>query len=190
MNIAGWEERYRSGESGKEESPTILLVETVQSLAPGTAIDLACGAGRNALYLAECGWKVTAVDASDTAIRLVRQRAAARGLHVHTRVADLTAPTFTLFPETVDLILVAYYLQRDLFAKIKASVRLRGLVVAIVHTPEPGEAWSEKRARFGELREFFTGWDLLWDYEGPSRDPAHRRPVAEIVARRRIAEPL
>jgi len=189
MDIAGWEERYRSGESGKEESPTILLVETIQGLAPGTAIDLACGSGRNALYLAERGWNVTAVDGSDTAIRLVQQRAAARGLHVPTQVADLAAPEFTLLPETFDLILVAYYLQRDLFTKVKASVRPRGVVVAIVHTPEPGEAWSEKRARSGELREFFAGWELLWDYEGPSRDPAHRRPVAEIVARRRIAEP-
>jgi tellurite methyltransferase len=189
MDIAGWEGRYRSGESGKEESPTILLVETAQSLARGTAIDLACGAGRNALYLAERGWKVTAVDGSDTAIRLVQQRAAARRLHVTTQVADLTAPTFTLLPETFDLILVAYYLQRDLFAKVKISVRPRGVVVAIAHTPEPGEAWTEKRARSGELRGFFDGWEVLWDYEGPSRDPAHRRPVAEIVARRRIAEP-
>src|SRR5215467_7689672 len=106
MDIAGWEERYRSGESGKEESPTILLVETMQGLAPGTAIDLACGSGRNALYLAERGWNVTAVDGSDTAIRLVQQRAAARGLHVPTQVADLAAPEFTLLPETFDLILV------------------------------------------------------------------------------------
>ena len=37
----------------------------------------------------------------------------------------------------------------------------------------------------GELREFFKGWELLWEYEGPSRDPAHRRPVAELVARRK-----
>jgi hypothetical protein len=108
---------------------------------------------------------------------------------VTTQVADLTAPTFTLLPETFDLILVAYYLQRDLFAKVKISVRPRGVVVAIAHTPEPGEAWTEKRARSGELRGFFDGWEVLWDYEGPSRDPAHRRPVAEIVARRRIAEP-
>jgi hypothetical protein len=58
------------------------------------------------------------------------------------------------------------------------------VVVAIVHTPEPGEAGSEKRAAPGELRGFFSGWEILWDYEGPSRDPAHRRPVAEIAARR------
>ena len=184
MDIAGWEERYRSGASGREEAPTILLVETVEKLVPGTAIDLACGAGRNALYIAERGWEVTAVDGSKRAIELVRERSASRGLHVRTEVADLTAPNFTIQPDVFDLVLIAYYLQRDLFAKAKAAVRRGGVVVAIVHTPEPGETWSEKRARPGELPGFFRDWEILWEYEGPSRDPAHRRPVAEIVARK------
>ena len=184
MDIAGWEEMYRSGERGNEDAPTILLVEAVEKIAPGTAIDLACGAGRNAIYLAERGWTVTAVDGSERAIELLEERVAARGLRVHTRVSDLTSPDFTMPPNTFDLVLIAYYLQRDLFAKAKAAVRPGGAVIAIVHTPEPGKPWSEKRAAPGELRTFFEGWDILWEYEGPSRDPAHKRPVAEIVAQR------
>jgi tellurite methyltransferase len=184
MDIAGWEEKYRSGDRGKEEKPTALVVETAEKLAPGTAIDLACGAGRHALYLADYGWTVTAVDGSETAVELVRRRAAAHGLDVHARVADLTDSAFALPQETFDLIVIAYYLQRDLFANVKAAARPGGVVVAIVHTLEPGETWSEKRAAPGELRKFFSGWEILWDYEGPSRDPAHRRPVAEIAARR------
>jgi len=184
MDIAGWDERYRSGERGNEDAATLLVVEVAERLAPVTAIDLACGAGRNALYLAERGWEVTAVDGSEKAIELVQERAVARGLHVHTKVVDLTAPHFILTPEAFDLTLIAYYLQRDLFPKVKAAVRPGGTVLAIAHTPEPGETWSEKRVRPGELRGFFNDWELLWDYEGPSRDPAHRRPVAEIVARR------
>ncbi len=190
MDIAGWEERYRSGERGREDSPTILVVEIAEKLVPGTAIDLACGAGRNALYLAEQGWAVTAVDGSKEAVALVQQRSAARGLQVHTKVADLTDPTFTMPPDAFDLVLIAYYLQRDLFAKVKAAVRPGGVVVAIAHTPEPGEEWSEKRAAPCELRGFFNGWELLWEYEGPSRDPAHRRPVAEIVAQRVVSRAL
>jgi SAM-dependent methyltransferase len=187
VDIAGWEEKYRSGERGAEDAPTILIVEIAKQLSPGTAIDLACGAGRNALYLAERGWMVTAVDGSETAVELVRRRSAARGLDVQTKRADLTAATFTMPPDAFDLILIGYYLQRDLFAKAKTAVHPGGVVVAIAHTPEPGEKWSEKRAAPGELRTFFNGWDLLWDYEGPSRDPAHRRPVAEIVARRIVS---
>jgi SAM-dependent methyltransferase len=189
MDITGWEERYRSGASGREESPTVLVVETAEKLAPAIAIDLACGAGRNALYLAERGWTVTAIDGSLTAIELLRKRSAARRLDVQTQVADLTAPNFMLPPEAFDLVVIAYYLQRNLFAAVKAATRPNGVLVAIAHTPEPGETWSEKRARPGELRGFFAGWDILWDYEGPSRDPAHRRPVAEIVARRLVAAP-
>ncbi len=188
MDIAGWEEKYRSSERGEEDAPTILVVEVAKKLAAGTAVDLACGAGRNALYLAAQGWAVTAVDGSKTAIELLAMRAAERALQIHTKVADLTAPTFTMAPDAFDLVLIAYYLQRDLFAKAKAAVQPGGVIVAIAHTPEPGEQWSEKRARPGELREFFHGWEVLWEYEGPSRDPAHRRPVAEIVARRAVGQ--
>jgi SAM-dependent methyltransferase len=161
MDIAGWEEKYRSEERGKEEAPTALVVEIAAKLATGSAID-----------------------GSEKAIELVQLRSATRGLQVHTKVADLTAPDFTLQPAEFDLVLIAYYLQRDLLAKVKAAVRPSGVVVAIAHTPESGEKWSEKRAAPGELRNLFNGWELLWEYEGPSRDPAHRRPVAEIVARR------
>ena len=185
MDIAGWEKLYRSGERGKEDAPTILLVETVEKLPAGRAIDLACGAGRNAVYLAERGWTVTAVDGSERAVELVEQRAAASGVRVHTRVNDLTSPDCSMPPDAYDLVLIAYYLQRDLFAKAKAAVRPGGVIIAIVHTPEPGQPWSEKRAVPGELRTFFEDWDILWEYEGPSRDPAHKRPVAEIVAQRR-----
>lgn len=184
MDIAGWEERYRSVEQPQQEQPTILLVETAANLVPGTAIDLACGAGRNALYLAEKGWKVTAVDGSTTAIEIVRQRAAERGLALQTEVADLTGPSFNLPQDAFDLIVIAYYLQRDLLARVKTVVRPGGVVLAIAHTPEAGESWNYKRAAPGELRGFFSGWEILHDYEGPSRDPAHHRPVAEIVARR------
>jgi SAM-dependent methyltransferase len=184
MEIAGWEAMYRSGERGKEGEPTALVVETAAKLKPGVAIDLACGGGRNALYLAEKGWTVTAIDGAQTAVELVKQRAFARGLHVKAQVADLSAETSTLPEDAFDLVVVAYYLQRDLFAKAKRAVRAGGLIVAIVHTPSSGEEPNYKRAAPGELRGFFTGWEVLHDYEGPSRDPAHHRPVAEIVARR------
>lgn len=183
MDIQDWEKRYRSGETGGEE-PTALLVERAAKLMPGSAIDLACGAGRNALYLAERGWSVTAVDGSAEAIQLLQTRGAERGLAVDARVADLTSADFTLAPNAFDLAVIAFYLQRDLFPKVKTAVRPGGLVLAIAHLPEAGEPWNEKRAASGELRRAFEGWEILWEYEGPSRDPAHKRPVAEIAARR------
>lgn len=184
MDILGWEQHYREGKRGREDHPTILLVETEARLNSGTAIDLACGTGRNALFLAEKGWAVTAIDGSETAIATAKQRAASHGLPVKAEVADLTAPDFQIPYGQFDLIVIAYYLQRDLIEQAKNAVKASGVILAIAHTPEPGEEWTPKRAKPGELRSFFTGWELLHDYEGASRDPAHRRPVAEIVARR------
>lgn len=183
MDIAGWERMYHSGERGSEDAPTRLLVETAANLIAGTAIDLACGAGRNALFLAEQGWTVTALDGSPTAIEILKTRAQERGVSISAEVADLSAPDFALPQKAFDLIVIAYYLQRDLFAKVKSALRPNGVVLAIVHTPETGEAATSKRAALGELRGFFADWEILHYYEGVSRDPAHRRPVAEIVAR-------
>jgi SAM-dependent methyltransferase len=156
MDIAGWEKMYGSGERGSEDQPTHLLLDTAANLPPGTAIDLACGTGRNALFLAELGWRVTAIDGSETAIRTLRERAAARGLSVTTLVADLTNPDFALPDNAFDLIVVAYYLQRDLLQKIGPALRERGLALVIVHIPGPGEQPSYKRASRGELRSFFA----------------------------------
>jgi len=61
-----------------------------------------------------------------------------------------------MLPDAYHLVLIAYYLQRDLFAKVKTTVRPGGVVAAIVHTPDTGERWSAKRARPGELRGFFN----------------------------------
>jgi tellurite methyltransferase len=184
MDIAGWENMYRIGERGSEEHPTALLVETAQERSPGTALDLACGTGRNALYLAEIGWQVIAIDGSASAVDEVKKRAASRELNVIAEVADLTSPTLSLPEDAFDLVVIAYYLQRDLYPIAKTAVRPGGLLLAIAHTAEPGETPSPKRVNSGELRSLFDEWEILYEYEGPSRDPAHRRPVSELVARR------
>lgn len=187
MDIAGWENLYRTGERGLEEHPTALLVETVAKLRPGKSADLACGTGRNSFYLAERGWQVVAIDGSDTAIAELRRRAAERKLDIDAQAADLNE--FVLPANQFDLIVIAFYLQRDLFPAAKAAVRPGGVVIAIAHIPESTEDSSPKRAQPGELRAIFSDWQILHDYEGPSRDPAHRRPVAEIAARRPAHQP-
>lgn len=184
MDIVGWESMYGSGERGQEDHPTALLVETAPKLSAGVAIDLACGTGRNALYLAKHGWSVTALDGSETAIAIAGKRASERGLTLRAEVADLTASSFALPKERFDLVVIAYYWQPDLFPVAKASVRSGGAILTIAHTASPGEEASKKRAEPGQLLRIFSGWEILHHYEGPSRDPAHRKPVAEIVARR------
>jgi SAM-dependent methyltransferase len=184
MELAGWDERYRAVRDAPWEEPTPLLVQTAVDLKPGRALDLACGTGRNALWLAEHGWNVTAVDGSQVAIEILRQRAAERGLQIETCVADLEAGAYRIEPSSWDLIAICYYLQRALFEPAKRGVVPGGVVLAIVHIPEPGEEPTRFSAPRGELASYFQGWEILHSYEGQPRDAAHRRSVAEIVARR------
>ncbi|HVB86998.1 MAG TPA: methyltransferase domain-containing protein [Candidatus Dormibacteraeota bacterium] len=187
MEISAWNERYRSGAHAASDfntEPSPLLVATVSNLPPGNALDLASGAGRNALWLAEHGWKVTAVDGSSAAIEALRNRADQAHLAINTHVADLERHEFAIAPSAWDLIAIGYYLQRDLFEPAKAGVVPGGVLISIVHITEPGEEPTGHRLRPSELVKYFDGWEVLHYAEGKPNDPVHKRACAEIVARR------
>jgi SAM-dependent methyltransferase len=186
MEIRDWDKRYRLREhaSDFEAGPTPLVMKTARALQPGRALDLASGAGRNTLWLAEHGWQVTAVDGAPSAIEVLRARSLERGLNVEAVVADLEKDEFEIEPCQWDLVLKCYYLQRNLFEPAKRGVAAGGLLISIVHMNEPGEADGPFRLRPGQLEKYFTGWEILHLREGKADDPAHRRAVAEIVARR------
>jgi len=187
MEIGGWDERYRSGERTAEDldaAPAPLLVETAKKLAPGKALDLACGTGRNALWLAEHGWNVTAVDGSPVAMDILRNRVSERGVMVNMRVANLEKFEYLIEPSSWNLVAICYYLQRDLFEPAKQGVVPGGILISIVHITEPGEEPTGHRLRPGELEAYFQGWEILHHREGRPNDAARQRSVAEIVARR------
>jgi len=201
--VIGWDERYRRGEhAGPEPDP---LLEIALShfrgarSSPGAApraLDLACGAGRHALRLAEAGFAVTAVDASAVAVEMLRECARSRGLRVDARVADLEAGEFPFEPEAFHLVCDFFYLQRDLFPLIREGLRPGGLFVAAIHTedddPRLRPFSTEFLLRPGELREEFAGWRLLHYEEAKGVDEAAgpgRRRTARLVARRPNAGP-
>jgi tellurite methyltransferase len=187
MDIQSWDERYKTAARPREDleaPPTPLVVRIAEALRPANALDLACGAGRNALWLAERGWKVTAVDGSASAINILRTRARERGLDVVSRVADLEAAEYKIAPAVWDLILIAYYLQQDLIESAKAGLKPGGVIIVIVHITAQGEEPTKHRLLPGELIRHFQGWETLHCFEGQPEDAAHRRAVAEIVARR------
>ncbi|MFM7204233.1 MAG: class I SAM-dependent methyltransferase [Myxococcota bacterium] len=75
---ARWNEKYRNGSHQEPEQPPALLLELLPTLERGRALDLACGRGRNALWLAQEGFRVQAVDLSGVALEQLRARADAR----------------------------------------------------------------------------------------------------------------
>lgn len=126
-----WNRRFAEG--GFEpfpDDPAQWLVEhepLLRALAPGRALDVACGNGRNALHLARLGFEVDAVDVSDFAIERLREAAEQRELPIDARVVDLELDP--LPQSAYDVVIDVDYLQRDLFAALEAALRPGGVLV-------------------------------------------------------------
>ncbi|MHB1527587.1 MAG: class I SAM-dependent methyltransferase [Candidatus Dormibacteria bacterium] len=103
MSSEHWDQRF--AERPWISHPDPLLTEVAGELAPGRAIDLGCGPGRNAIWLAERGFQVTGVDASAVGLRQARERAAAAGVHLDLVLADLRS--YLVSESTFDLAVVA-----------------------------------------------------------------------------------
>ena len=106
MQREDWDVRYSERGLLWSAEPNRSLVAEVAGLAPGRALDLACGEGRNALWLAERGWEVTGVDFSPVAIEKARSRSADVGATVEFVCADLLE--YRPEPEAFDLVVVLY----------------------------------------------------------------------------------
>jgi SAM-dependent methyltransferase len=177
-----WDSHY-SNVDALDFTPAPQLVEVADRLPPGRALDLACGHGRNAIYLATLGWRVTAVDRAAVAIRLLRERSS--GLDVDARVADLEGGEFPIEPASFGLICDFFYLQRNLFPSIREGVEPGGLFVGAIHLLDRTAVPARNPAfqlQPGELREEFAGWKILFYSEG--LEPGKSRRAARIVARR------
>lgn len=106
MDAATWNRRYAATELVWSAAPNQFVVAETVGLPPGRALDLAAGEGRNALWLAEQGWQVTAVDFSSVAIEKARRIAAGAGAIVDWRVGDVLR--YRSPAGGFDLVLVAY----------------------------------------------------------------------------------
>jgi len=89
MKSDDWNRRYAAAELDWSAGPNRLFAAEVADLPAGRALDLACGRGRNAIWLAEQGWDVTAVDYAEVALEKARAIAARRGVAPHFVHADL-----------------------------------------------------------------------------------------------------
>ncbi|MFL6447211.1 MAG: class I SAM-dependent methyltransferase [Bryobacteraceae bacterium] len=187
MKIEGWDQRYQADIGTSDDAvpePTPLVQRFLTAARPGSALDLAAGTGRNAIWLAQHGWEVTAVDGSSTAIEILQKRSARLGVSVRAVIADLQSGEYLIEPACWDAITICYYLQRNLLEPAKRGVRPGGILIVIVHITEGDEQPTESRLKPGELARYFGRWEILHNYEGNPNDPEHRRAAAEIVARR------
>ncbi len=131
-----WNRRYSISDFVWTVNPNQFVVAETEDLRPGRAVDLACGEGRNAIWLAERGWEMTAVDFSEVAIEKGRRLAQSRGARVEWVVADLA--TYELFPDFYDLVLVCYLQipepeRRSVIDQARRAVAPGGTFVWIAH---------------------------------------------------------
>jgi len=209
---AAWDERFRSGDHASEDpdpfltkldeyfdafggsppaadrssplNPETAAPEARRAAAPEArrAMDLACGAGRNAVYLAQRGWHVTACDISIEGLRAARALAQKRGVHLRLFCQDLE--TMQLPPARFDLILCFFYLQRDLFPQIKTALRPGGLIVYKTYTTDqlrfPGRPRHPTHMlRPQELLDEFRDFRVLIYQE-----TVQNRGVAQLIAQK------
>lgn len=90
MDASAWDARYEASDRVWSSGPNAFVAAETEDLAPGRVLDLACGEGRNAIWLAQRGWRVTAVDFSRVAVARGRARAGELQLDIEWHVGDVT----------------------------------------------------------------------------------------------------
>lgn len=150
------------------------------------ALDIACGTGRDAVFLAFQGFDVEGWDILPDALERCEDLAVRNGVSVRTDFRDVEAHGQIIAPEAYDLIICVNFLHRPLLPHIAAGVRPGGLV-AYETFVEPQRERFGKPAREahvlkpGELSTWFVGWEILTCREGPA---GPRRIAAGLIARK------
>lgn len=150
-------------------------------------LDLACGGGRNGIYLATLGVPVVLCDISEEALFRARALALEQGVAPDFRVLDLEkSGTSPLEEDTCGGMIVFRYLHRPLIPAIKATIRSKGILIYETFTVDQIRYGKPTNPDYllqsGELRQWFADWEILQYYEGLQPDP--ERAVAQLVCRK------
>lgn len=184
---------------GSEPSIDLVLFVQSEKIAPGPALDLGCGDGRNSLYLAELGFDVTGIDISTVAITKLRTEATRRGVEITAILGDVRDHTY--LPQHYHLIVANTILDHiadeqegnELAKAIQCTLLPEGYLFVSVHTTEDpgyrGESSSntaqhvKRYFRPGELKDLFAGVKILRYHEEIVLDRRHGQPHYHSVAR-------
>ncbi len=122
-----WDAKYENEVYLFGKNPVPFLKENLNLLPKGKALDIAMGEGRNGVFLAAHGFDVTGLDISEVGLQKAHRLAKENGVSIKTQVVDLEKAS--LEKNSYDVILMMYYMQRDLFDQIKEALKPGGMVV-------------------------------------------------------------
>ncbi len=192
-----WDQRYTQGAYRDRDHPSEILARTCtdgtlpvveNALRVPRALDVACGAGRNARYLAGLGYAVDAVDISAVALARGRELAARAGLTVNWLEADLESAASGWLPgATYDLIVVIRYLNLPLVSELGRHLIAGGILLCETHLQTQASVAGPRGARFraapGALAQAAQGLQILVSEEGLLTDPDGRTAcLARLIA--------
>jgi SAM-dependent methyltransferase len=155
-----WDERYRSRPKVWSGRPNPQLVAEASGLKPGHALDLGCGEGADALWLASRGWTVTALDVS--AVALERAAAHARGTGHDGNIKWVEQDLATWVPEEQYELVSAQFLHSTLLPwqqalrLAAAAVRIGGTLLIVGHHPEGLPTWGNHQS----AEKYFTAEEV------------------------------
>lgn len=189
-----WDERFARGQYAGRTHASALLSDWLDALPPGRALDVACGAGRNAIHLAAAGYDVDAVDISTAGLERGAQTARARRVDVCWHAADLDAePVGSSLPEgEYDLIAVMRYVNLPLLEHLATRLRPGGYLVTEQHLRTRrdvvGPRNPDYRVGANALLAAASTLRVVWYREGLVTDPDDRpAALAQLIACREPA---
>lgn len=181
-----WEKRYGAKASSPVADPSLFLQQQCQRLPIGRVLDVACGDGRNALYLARQNFVVDAVDIAFAGLIRAKREAQRRALHLCLLQADLE--TMVLPSCRYEVVVNVRYLNRQLLARLKRAVRVGGMVVFETFLREQAELGHPRNPDFllerGELRHLFGGFEILVYQEGRFHTERDEAFLVRMLAQR------
>lgn len=176
-----WDEKYSRPTFIYGKSPVQFLAENYQYIPyEGTVLDMGMGEGRNAVFLAQKGYKVTGVDISSVAVKKSYLLAQEFGVKIKGVVASLS--DYQIAPGTFDAIICFYYVDRALVEKIKTWLKPGGILIYEAHTTreknkkKTADADGETYLNEQELLKLFPGMRVL-KYEEPLHEKEFRSSI-------------
>jgi SAM-dependent methyltransferase len=178
VDAHAWDERYAAAEQVWSSAPNQFVAAELAELPAGDAVDLACGEGRNAIWLAGNGWRVTAVDFSQVALDRGRRLAGDQD-----RITWVAGDALTVDLPPADLVLLAYLQlpaeeRRAAVGRAFAALRPGGTFLLVAHD---STNLTEGTGGPQDPTVLYTAEDVLADLDGERLEVLRAERVARAV---------
>lgn len=181
-----WDERFKKKGFALGKEPNVFLKKNIHLFSKGKALDIASGEGKNAVFLAQKGFEVDALDISMEGLKKAIRLAREKGVKINAIHVDLDH--YEIGKEQYDLIINFYFLKRRLIPKIKRGLKKGGKVVFETYTLKHKSLvkGGPQKAKFflrpNELLRLFKDFRILFYREGIFKEGGKKKAIASLIA--------